>query len=141
MVKKSRPDRSLGRMDLQDPPLEVKKTPLQYSQTLLVKKGKKPHLCQVRMDGKLLEAIRNAVQSAKAEGDFRYGNVSDFIRGALIAYKDGMKLIEDLPLVDCHVQGTTVWMDDALYAFWQSLSYGCRRQILERALWTKLRQI
>ena len=134
MVKKARSDRPLGRMGTQNTPLKIKKTSLKHNQTLLAKKEQKPHLCQVRIDRKLLEAIRNAVHSAKAGGDFRYGNVSDFVRGALIAYKNNMNLVEGLPSVDRHVHGTTVWMDYALYTFWQSLPYGCRREILERAL-------
>lgn len=140
MARKARPDRPIGRVDFRESPSIAKKPLLKHSQTLLAKEGQKPHLCQVRIDGKLLEAIRNAVQSAKIGGDFCYGNVSDFIRAALTAYKDGMKLVEVLPAADNQVQGTTVWMDDALYTFWRSLPYGCRREILERALRTKLKQ-
>ena len=133
MVQRIKPDRSIGR--------KVKSTSLKQDRSVCEEEIQKTHLCQVRIDRKLLDTIKNAVQSAKMGGDFRYGNVSDFIRGALIAYKNGMKLVEVSPTAERQVQGTTLWMDDMLCTFWRSLPRGCRREILERALWTKLKQI
>lgn len=99
------------------------------------------YLCQIRVDSRVLDAVKTAVTSAKLGGDFHYGNVSDFMRGALADYKGGLKLTEPALRSDHRcVRPTTVWLDETLYTFWRSLPVGSRREILERTLLTKLRR-
>ncbi len=142
MTQRKHEDRPIGRMGL-----SVSKP--KHPPSLQKKRGRpasgerraRLSLCQIRVDDRVLDTVKNAVTSAKLGGDFHYGNVSDFIRGALADYKKGLKLTEPaLPGDRGCVRPTTVWLDEELYSFWRSLPIGGRREILERALRTKLRR-
>lgn len=143
MTQPKRADRPIGRVDLHG--LGESEAALSSSskQTRLgPPKAKKPYLCQMSIGGELLEAIGNAVASARSGGDFSYGNTSDFIRAALTDYKNGIRLLEDdLPADRRLVRRTTIWLDKGLYGFWTKLPPRSRREILGRVLWTKLQRM
>lgn len=93
----------------------------------------------LKVDADLLQAVGEAVQSAKLGEDFRYANVSDFIRKALIDYKRGMKLTA-APRTKQQVQ-TSIYLTAALRDFWESLPPMQRYEILDRVLRTKLERM
>jgi hypothetical protein len=47
----------------------------------------------VRLSSLLIDTLKNIIISNKAGGNFEYTNVSDLLRNALEAYKNGMTLI------------------------------------------------
>ena len=94
----------------------------------------------IRVDATLYQAISEAVQSAKLGEDFHHANISDFIREALIDYKNGMKLTAP-PQADRQMKITSVCLTAPLYDFWRSLPRRQRLEILGRALETKLKRM
>ena len=132
-------DRCIGRVHLQTarhmPSIPRSKNLPEFPQT---PQPATTYLCQIRVDGQLLEVIENAVQSAKRGGDFRYGNRSDFIRKALREYQQGTQLAGPFPFNRQQARRTTIWLDEDLYAFWKSLPQGSRCEILDRVLRTKI---
>lgn len=93
----------------------------------------------IEVDAVLLQTIREAVQSAKLSEDLHYTNVSDFIRKALIDYKNGMKLTA-APRKRGRGQ-TSIFFPASLRDFWESLPARLRYEILDRVLRTKLERM
>lgn len=143
MTRQKHADRPIGRMGLSVfQPKQTPSLPKKRGRPASGERRPKLYLCQIRVDDRVLDTVKSAVTSARVGGDFHYGNVSDFIRGALVDYKGGLKLTEPALRGDRRcVRPTTVWLDEALYTFWRSLPVGERREILERALLTKLRRV
>ncbi len=78
--------------------------------------------------------MQNMLTSAHTAQDFTYVSVSDFIRAALQAYKDGMDLAE----LDQKgpKTATTIRVDPSLKKFYQSLPDRMRTKISERVIRT-----
>ena len=51
------------------------------------------HKITVRLSAILIDTLKNIIASNKAGGNFEYTNVSDLLRKALEAYKNGMSLV------------------------------------------------
>ena len=91
----------------------------------------------VRYDALLYDTIQNMITSAHTAGDFTYKSPADYVRAALRAYKDGMKLTE----LDRSGEkvATSLRMDQDLWEFWRTLPDQLRSRLLERAIRTYMR--
>ena len=92
----------------------------------------------VRYDTMLYDTLHNMIRSAHTAQDFTYTSLTDFIRMALRAYKDGMVLTEldqNGPKME-----TSLRVERDLWLFYKSLPGRMRSKILERAIRTFMRQ-
>jgi hypothetical protein len=78
------------------------------------------------------------MRSAHTAQDFTYTSIADYIRAALVAYKDGMVLTE----LDQHgpKMETSLRVDKELWLFYKTLPDRMRSKILERAIRTFMKQ-
>jgi hypothetical protein len=92
----------------------------------------------VRYDALLYDTIQNMIASAHTAGDFTYKSPADYVRTALRAYKNGMKLSE----LDRNGEkvATSLRVDQDLWEFWRDLPDQLRSRLLERAIRTYMRQ-
>lgn len=92
----------------------------------------------VRYDTLLYDTLQNMIRSAHTAQDFTYTSMADYIRAALVAYKDGMVLTEldqNGPKME-----TSLRVDKELWLFYKSLPGRMRSKILERAIRTFMKQ-
>lgn len=92
----------------------------------------------IRCNAMLYNTIHNMLTASHASQDFTYTSVTDFIRRAIEAYRDGMVLTE------LEEKGekifTTLRVDRVTRDFYRSLPDRMRAKILERAIRTFLKQ-
>jgi uncharacterized protein (DUF4415 family) len=96
------------------------------------------HPITVRYDTLLYDTLQNMILSSHTAQDFTYTSISDFIRAALRAHKDGMVLTEldrNGPKTE-----TSIRVDQDLWLFYKSLPRRMRTKILERAIRTFMKQ-
>jgi hypothetical protein len=92
----------------------------------------------IRLNALLYNTIQNMVTASHTAQDFTYASPADFIRAALLAYRDGQSLTE--------LEGkgekitTTIRVDRATKEFYASLPDRLRSKLLERAIRTFLKQ-
>ena len=85
----------------------------------------------VRLSILLIDTLKNIIISNKAGGNFEYTNVSDLIRNALEAYKDGMTLI--VQRTKDEKKETSFRVSKELKDFYCSLPENTKSEIIERA--------
>lgn len=91
----------------------------------------------VRISSLLLDSLKNIINSNKAGGNFEYTNVSDLIRKALEAYKNGMTLVAQRS--KDQKKETSFRVSSELRDFYQSLSENTKAEIIERAVSTYIK--
>jgi hypothetical protein len=92
----------------------------------------------VRYDTLLYDTLQNMIRSSHTAQDFTYTSLADFIRAALRAYKEGMKLTEQDqsgPKLE-----TSLRVDRELWLFYKALPGRMRSKILERIIRTFMKQ-
>lgn len=115
---------------------EVSKVPLPMNRP--VKVGQFHCMIAIRCNSLLYNTIQNMLTASHASQDFTHTSVTDFIRHALEAYREGMVLTE------LEEKGekmfTTMRVDRVTRDFYRSLPDRMRVKILERAIRTFLKQ-
>lgn len=91
----------------------------------------------VRISSLLLDSLKNIINSNKAGGNFEYTNVSDLIRKALEAYKNGMALVAQRS--KDQKRETSFRVSSGLKDFYQSLPENTKAEIIERAVSTYIK--
>lgn len=91
----------------------------------------------VRLSILLIDTLKNIVISNKAGGNFEYTNVSDLIRNALEAYKNGMTLI--VQRTKDEKKETSFRVSKELKDFYCSLPENTKSEIIERAVHTYIK--
>jgi Arc/MetJ-type ribon-helix-helix transcriptional regulator len=91
----------------------------------------------VRLSSLLLDSLKNVVNSNKAGGNFQYTNVSDLIRKALEAYKNGMALTAQRS--KDQKRETSFRVSNELRDFYQSLPENAKSEIMERVVSTYIK--
>ena len=101
-------------------------------------RGAHQEVILVRCNAPLYETIRNMISASHTAQDFTFTSVTDFIRSALEAYRDGMELTE---LDETGAKTTTtVRVDRATKQFHASLPDRLRSRLAERAIRTFLKR-
>lgn len=102
------------------------------------KNGQFQYMIAIRCNSMLYNTIQNMLTASHASQDFTYTSVTDFVRRALEAYRDGMVLTE----LDEKGEKmfTTMRVDRVTRDFYRSLPDRMRVKILERAIRTFLKQ-
>ena len=95
------------------------------------------HKITVRISSLLLDSLKNIINSNKAGGNFEYTNVSDLIRKALEAYKNGMALVAQRS--KDQKRETSFRISTELRDFYQSLPENTKAEIIERAVSTYIK--
>jgi hypothetical protein len=95
------------------------------------------HPVTIQCNTLLYTTLHNWVKAMHAANNFTYTSVTDGIRAAIAAYKDGMELTE-LEQKGKKKQ-TSIRLDDSLYDFYKGLPDQLRTKILERAIRTFLK--
>ncbi len=95
------------------------------------------HKITVRISSLLLDSLKNIINSNKAGGNFEYTNVSDLIRKALEAYKNGMALVAQRS--KDQKRETSFRVSNDLRDFYQSLPENTKAEIIERAVSTYIK--
>lgn len=95
------------------------------------------HKITVRISALLLDSLKNIITSNKAGSNFDYTNVSDLIRKALEAYKDGMTLI--VQRAKDQKRETSFRASQELKDFYLSLPDNTKSEIMERAISTYIK--
>lgn len=91
-----------------------------------------------RINNLLLDTLKNIVISDRIGGNYKYVTISDIIRSALEAYKNGMSLIaqrEDGGLY----QETSFRVSHELKNFYMTLPNNAKTEILERSIITYIK--
>ncbi len=85
----------------------------------------------------LYNTIQNIISSLHTSQDFAYVSTSDFIRKALISYKDGMELTE----LDEKGEkiNTSIRVDQGLKDFYSNLPDRMRSKLIERSIRTHIK--
>lgn len=96
--------------------------------------GDYEHKITVRISALILDSLKNIISSNKAGGNFEYTNVSDLIRKALEAYKDGMALVAQR--TKDQKRETSFRASRELREFYQHLPDNTKSEIIERAVST-----
>lgn len=91
----------------------------------------------IRLSGLLIDTLKNIIISNKAGGNFEYTNVSDLIRNALEAYKNGMTLI--VQRARDEKKETSFRVSKELKAFYCNLPENAKSEIIERAVNTYIK--
>jgi hypothetical protein len=91
----------------------------------------------VRLSILLIDTLKNIIISNKAGGNFEYTNVSDLIRNALEAYKNGMTLI--VQRTKDEKKETSFRVSKELKNFYCSLPENTKSEIIERAVHTYIK--
>lgn len=91
----------------------------------------------IRLSILLIDTLKNIVISNKAGGNFEYTNVSDLIRNALEAYKNGMTLI--VQRAKDEKKETSFRVSKELKDFYCSLPENTKSEIIERAVHTYIK--
>lgn len=106
-----------------------------YSQTKQIDEYK--YKITVRISSLLLDSLKNIINSNKAGGNFEYANVSDLIRKALEAYKNGMGLV--VQRSKDPKRETSFRVSNELKDFYQSIPENTKSEITERAVSTYIK--
>jgi Holliday junction resolvasome RuvABC ATP-dependent DNA helicase subunit len=88
-----------------------------------------------RINNRLLDTLKNIVISDKLGGNYKYVTISDIIRNALEAYKNGMSLISQHERIGLY-QETSFRVSDELKNFYMTLPNNAKNEILERSIIT-----
>ena len=91
----------------------------------------------VRLSILLIDTLKNIIISNKAGGNFEYTNVSDLIRNALEAYKNGMTLI--VQRTKDEKKETSFRISKELKDFYCNLPENTKSEIIERAVHTYIK--
>ena len=91
----------------------------------------------VRLSILLIDTLKNIIISNKAGGNFEYTNVSDLIRNALEAYKNGMTLI--VQRTKDEKKETSFRVSKELKDFYSNLPENTKSEIIERAVHTYIK--
>lgn len=91
----------------------------------------------VRLSILLIDTLKNIITSNKAGGNFEYTNVSDLIRNALEAYKNGMMLI--VQRTKDEKKETSCRVSKELKDFYCTLPKNTKSEIIERAVNTYIK--
>ena len=86
----------------------------------------------IRLSEMLINTLKNIIASNKAGGNFEYTNVSDLLRRALEAYKDGMSLIVQREK-DKKIE-TSFRVSKELKDFYLNIQNNTKSEIIERAV-------
>ena len=92
----------------------------------------------IRLDRMLYERLQNSIQASHTAGDFSFVSVSDVIRAAIEAYRDGMELTELAPRGG--KKNYTLRVTAPLRAFYNTLPNRLKSQIIERAIRTYIKE-
>lgn len=90
------------------------------------------HKITVRLSAILVDTLKNIIASNKAGGNFEYTNVSDLLRRALEAYKNGMSLV--VQRIKDKKKETSFRVSKELKDFYFSLPQNTKSEIIERAV-------
>lgn len=112
----------------------ITKTPVNSDSSKEKSASEYEHKITVRISSLLLDSLKNIITSNKAGGNFEYTNVSDLIRRALEAYKEGMTLI--VQRTKDQKRETSFRVPEELRDFYQSLPDNAKSEIMERAVAT-----
>lgn len=91
----------------------------------------------VRLSVVLIDILKNIIISNKAGGNFEYTNVSDLMRNALDAYKNGMILT--IQRAKDEKKETSFKVTQELKDFYSQLPQNAKSEIIERAVNTYIR--
>jgi hypothetical protein len=97
------------------------------------------HSVTVQFNALLYTTLQNMIASAHTASDFTYTSVTDVIRAALQAYKEGMELTE-LPVSGAK-KNTSIRLNEELYTFYQTWPSQLRTKILERVVRSFLKKL
>lgn len=92
----------------------------------------------LRINSFLIDKLKNIVESNKLGGDYKYTNISDIIRMALKAYKDGMSL--SCPAEKGIKKETSFRISKDLKIFYESLPNNSKSEIVERVISTYIKE-
>jgi len=95
------------------------------------------HKITVRLSMLLIDTLKNIIISNKAGGNFEYTNVSDLMRNALDAYKNGMILT--VQRAKDEKKETSFKVTQELKDFYSSLPQNAKSEIIERAVNTYIK--
>jgi hypothetical protein len=91
----------------------------------------------VRLSMLLIDTLKNIIISNKAGGNFEYTNVSDLMRNALDAYKNGMILT--VQRAKDEINDTSFKVTQEIKDFYYSLPQNTKSEIIERAVNTYIK--
>lgn len=91
----------------------------------------------VRLSMLLIDTLKNIIISNKAGGNFEYTNVSDLMRNALDAYKNGMILT--VQRAKDEKKETSFKVTQELKDFYSNLPQNAKSEIIERAVNTYIK--
>lgn len=116
---------------------EIKKIPSTYTAVenskifTLDSSNSNGYKITARLSTLLIDVLKNIIISNKAGGNFKYTNVSDLLRNALEAYKNGMTLI--VQRTKDKKKETSFRVSEELKNFYLSLPDNAKSEIIERA--------
>ncbi|MCC8417266.1 MAG: hypothetical protein LN588_01840 [Rickettsia endosymbiont of Bryobia graminum] len=90
-----------------------------------------------RINNLLLNTLKNIVLSDRTGGHYKYTSISDIIRSALEAYKNGMDLM--VQREQGQYQETSFKVSQELKDFYMALPHNAKTEILERAILTYIK--
>ena len=90
------------------------------------------HSITLQCNALLYTTLQNTVKALHAGNDFSYTSVTDIIREALKAYKEGMELTEMEQ--SGKKKQTSIRVHTSLYKFYKSLPNQLRTKIIEKAI-------
>jgi predicted DNA binding CopG/RHH family protein len=116
--------------------VEDKSNTIEKHNTFNASKSNK-HKITVRLSMLLIDTLKNIIISNKAGGNFEYTNVSDLMRNALDAYKNGMILT--VQRAKDEKKETSFKVTQELKDFYSSLPQNTKSEIIERAVNTYIK--
>lgn len=92
------------------------------------------------LTGSLLNQLKNIIISNKAAGNYQYTSVSDLLRNALVAHKNGMTLTaHDIKESTKNKLTYSLRVPQELYDFYLTFPQNVKSEIFERAVRTYIK--
>jgi hypothetical protein len=120
-------------------PEQAKSDTKEISAQVEEKKQAYTELIQIQVNTLLYDTLQNMVNVSITGQDFSFTSVTDFIRAALEAYKNGMKLIEQDQPGDR--KQTSMRVTKELHEFYKTIPNRLKRTVLERAIRTFIKNL